>query len=140
MIGSLSAEHEQIINATGALRRTAIGGDLSAVRAAGVALGALLQAHTWIEEQALFAQLRTVHEFRDPIEQLCAEHQVLHRLLADVVEGDLPAVARLESILRRHIDKEENGLFPAAVVELDGPSWERVVARVERCAASPADR
>ena len=34
----------------------------------------------------------------------------------------------LEDILRRHIDKEENGLFPAAVIALDGPAWERVVS------------
>ncbi len=30
------------------------------------------------------------------------------------------------SQLRSHIDKEENGLFPAAAIELDGPDWVQV--------------
>lgn len=28
--------------------------------------------------------------------------------------------------LRRHIDREEDGLFPAAAIRLDGPDWEEV--------------
>lgn len=31
--------------------------------------------------------------------------------------------------LRRHIEKEENGLFPATAVALDGPAGVRPVAR-----------
>jgi hemerythrin-like domain-containing protein len=30
--------------------------------------------------------------------------------------------------LRRHIDREENGLFPAAVIALDGAAWDRLSA------------
>lgn len=42
--------------------------------------------------------------------------------------GDGRAEA-LENLLRRHIDKEENGIFPAAAVALDGAAWDRIEAR-----------
>ena len=46
-----------------------------------------------------------------------------------MADGDLTRMVALETLLRRHIDKEENGLFPAAAIALDGPAWERVVER-----------
>lgn len=33
----------------------------------------------------------------------------------------------VQNILGRHIDKEDNGLFPAAIIALDGDDWECVV-------------
>ena len=32
-------------------------------------------------------------------------------------------MALFENELRDHIDKEDNGLFPAAAIALDGPQW-----------------
>ena len=37
-------------------------------------------------------------------------------------------MARFEDALRDHIDKEDNGLFPAANIAISGEDWERVVA------------
>jgi hemerythrin-like domain-containing protein len=129
VIGRYSDEHEAIINATGDLRRTAARGDLTATQSAVSALARQLDPHTRSEERALFAELRLDPEFTDHIDRLCAEHSEITARLASVANGDLAGVEALENLLRRHIDKEENGLFPAAAIALDGPAWERVVAR-----------
>jgi hemerythrin-like domain-containing protein len=129
LIGRFSAEHESIINAAGVLRRAAGTGDAVTGRAAAHDLAALLDPHTLSEERSLFAELRADPEFAEHVEGLCVEHDEINRWLARVVEGDLADVVGLEKLLRRHIDKEENGLFPAAAVALAGPEWERVVAR-----------
>jgi len=129
VIGRYSDEHAEIINATGALRRATSSGDLDATRSAAAALAHLLDPHTASEERALFAELRLDPEFTDHVDALCAEHLDIATRLAAVSDGALDAMASLETLLRRHIDKEENGLFPAAAIALDGPAWERVVAR-----------
>ena len=129
VIGRFSAEHEAIIDATGVLRRAAGTGDAMAARAAARGLAELLDPHTRSEERSLFAELRQDPEFTEHVDELCGEHRQIDAQLAVVAGGDLTGVAALENLLRRHIDKEENGLFPAAAVALYGPAWERVTAR-----------
>ena len=129
VIARYSAEHDEIINAMGILRRAARAGDGEGTGIAARDLVALLDPHTAREERSLFAELRLAAEFTEHVDGLCAEHRENDVALARVTAGDRAAVAVLEDILRRHIDKEENGLFPAAVIALDGPAWERVVRR-----------
>jgi hypothetical protein len=126
VIGELSAEHDALVNASGVLQRAAAGGDVAAAGAAATVLGDLLAPHTAREELGLFAELRRDEEFTDHVDSLCDEHDDLDALLAAVAGGDLTRVPVLVDLLRRHIDHEENGLFPAAAVGLDGPAWERV--------------
>ncbi|MBP6997934.1 MAG: hemerythrin domain-containing protein [Phycicoccus sp.] len=128
VIARYSAEHDEIINAMGVLRRAASAGDRDGAGAAASHLAGLLDPHTASEERYLFAELRQDAEFTEHVAGLCAEHREIDAALARVIEGDLAAAGMLEDILRRHIDKEENGLFPAAVIALDGPAWERVVS------------
>ncbi|MCF8525961.1 MAG: hemerythrin domain-containing protein [Candidatus Nanopelagicales bacterium] len=128
VIARYSAEHDEIINAMGLLRRAASAGDRDGARVAGGDLAGLLEPHTASEERSLFAELRLDAEFTEHVDGLCAEHREIDGAFARVAEGDLSAVGMLEGILRRHIDKEENGLFPAAVIALDGPAWQRVVS------------
>lgn len=129
VIGRFSAEHETIINATGVLRRSAGAGDQASTHEAVQLLAGLLDPHTSSEERSLFAELRADPEFTDHIDALCGEHREIDSGLAAVAAGDLTGADGLENLLRRHIDKEENGLFPAAAIALDGPGWERVVDR-----------
>ena len=117
-----------MVNAMGVLRRAASAGDRDGAGVAARDLAVLLDPHTASEERSLFAELRRDAEFTAHVDGLCAEHREIDSTLARVVEGDLAAAGMLEDILRRHIDKEENGLFPAAVIALDGPAWERVVS------------
>lgn len=128
VIARYSAEHDEIVNAMGVLRRAASAGDRDAAGVAAGDLAGLLDPHTSSEERSLFAELRRDAEFTAHVDGLCAEHREIDAALARVIEGDLAAAGMLEDILRRHIDKEENGLFPAAVIALDGPAWERVVS------------
>jgi hypothetical protein len=129
MIGRLSTEHVAIINATGALRRVALDGDGAGAATAVEVLAALLDPHTRGEEQGLFAELRLDEDFADHVEALCAEHREIDARLAKVAAGDHAEVQELENLLRRHIDKEENGIFPAAAVALDGAAWDRIGQR-----------
>jgi len=129
VIGRLSTEHVAIINATGTLRRVAQAGDGDATARAIAELAALLDPHTTGEERGLFAELRDDPEFADHVDALCAEHREIDAHLARAAGGDQAEVEALENLLRRHIDKEENGIFPAAAVALDGSAWDRIQVR-----------
>lgn len=128
LIGRFSDEHDAIINATGVMRRAAATGDSQTTRAAVDHLATLLDPHVLSEERSLSSQLRPDPEFTEHIERLCTEHHAIAVGLTRVADGDLAYAVALETLLRRHIDKEENGLFPAAAIALDGPAWEQVVA------------
>lgn len=126
VIGRFMREHVEVINATGDLRRACATADPVAVHGAVAALGALLDPHTVAEEVGLFAVLGEDPEFTDHVSRLCAEHVVLGDLLGRVDRGEHDVLPVLERALREHIDREENGLFPAAAVAFAGPEWERV--------------
>ena len=132
VIGQLMSEHEAIINATGLLSRAAAVGDAAAARTAAAVVAALLEPHAVREEVGLFAELRCDSEFTAPIDSLCAEHRELDSLLARVHNLDLRAAVALETLMRRHIDREENGIFPAAAIALGGETWDLIDARVAR--------
>ena len=52
---------------------------------------------------------------------------LLSRLSDAVKAGDFGGYKAFEDRLRVHMDREDNGLFPAAAVSLDGPSWDRIM-------------
>lgn len=132
-IGDLSREHEALVNALGDVRRALhavsgapVSGDTDAAVAA---LATLLRAHTDREEGGLFVELAANPDFAAHREELLGDHRVVEQLLARLRAGDLPAFDSLEHDLRRHIDREENGLFPAVAVSLDWDGWERIAQR-----------
>ena len=129
VIGRLSAEHVAITNAAGALRRAVLAGDGEATATAGEKLISLLDPHTTGEERGLFAELRLDPEFAAHVDTLCGEHREINAHLARVTQGDHSGVVALETLLRRHIDKEENGVFPAAAIALDWAAWDRIDGR-----------
>ena len=51
---------------------------------------------------------------------LCAEHTALDVLAQRVRAGEHERIDDFITMLRHHMDKEDNGLFPAAAIELDG--------------------
>lgn len=129
VIGRFMAEHTDIINAAGELRRACEEGDPSQVAAAAEEVEALLHPHTRSEEVGLFTVMRRQEEFTDHIDSLCAEHTTLDEQLEAVKRSDpvdLALVDRFLHDLRHHIDREDNGLFPASAIALDGPEWEEV--------------
>ncbi len=130
MIARYSREHEHIINAMGDLRRASADATDEVLRGFALTLAGLLDPHTRIEEVGLFAELRKEEEFAAHVEGLCAEHTTLDGLLARVAQGDRSMVPVLDEALWRHIDKEENGLFPAAIIAVDGEAWTRIVEAI----------
>ncbi len=128
VVGRFMREHVDIINATGVLRRAAEIGDPTRVHEAVSVLRALLDPHTEAEEAGLFAVLAEDLEFTDHVRGLCTEHVTLAGLLDRVDAGSHGLVPTLERFLRAHIDREENGLFPAAAIAFAGPEWGRVAA------------
>jgi hemerythrin-like domain-containing protein len=127
LIGRLTTEHEAIANAAGRLRDAVTkGGDDPLVLLDE--LLDLLLPHTATEEDGLFTELRAEGSLVDAVDQLCAEHKDIHGVLAGVDRSapDWPAVLAALQRLRRHIDNEEHGLFPAAVIALPIPAWDRL--------------
>lgn len=128
ILGRFTAEHEDIVNGLGDLRRSVAAGDDALVAITARALAAMLDPHTASEERSLFAELRLDEEFTDEVDQLCGEHHGLDEQLSAIAAGQHGVMADFEVALRRHIDREENGLFPAAAIALGGEAWDRVHA------------
>lgn len=128
VIGRFMAEHVEIVNANGDLRRAVERGAGPQVRAAADRLAALLTPHTRAEEVGLFSVLSRDEEFTEHVARLCAEHTDLDARLLDIAEGRWDDMAGFERALRDHIDREENGLFPAAAIAFAGPEWTEVDA------------
>ena len=124
VIGRFMNEHVEIVNACGQLRRAVVdGGD---VPEHARALALLLGPHTQSEEVGLFTVMKRRGEVADHVSILCGEHRSLDELLAAIAAGDHSLMDVFEDALRDHIDKEDNGLFPAAALGLDGDEWAEI--------------
>ena len=126
VIGRFMAEHDDVINALTALRAACAHEDADATVVAAGAMGTLLHPHTHAEEVGLFTVMGEDEEFHEHIDVLCGEHRMLDDLLDAIAAGAFDRFEPFEHALRAHLDKEDNGLFPAAAIALSGPDWERV--------------
>lgn len=128
LIGQLSEEHVEIEELAGSLRRSIGEGRHDESSALLDALLARLGPHTATEESGLFAELRADGALAEEVDRLCAEHADIHGVLlaVDRAAPDWAAVLEALRLLHRHIDKEEHGLFPAAVIVLPLPAWDRI--------------
>lgn len=127
LVGRLTREHEAIGDAAGLLREAVLAGATDAPTRLRELL-ALLGPHTATEEDGLFAELRVEGSLAGAVDALCAQHTDIHGVLGrvDPAAPDWPAVLAALDRLHRHIDNEEHGLFPAAVVVLPIEAWDRI--------------
>jgi hemerythrin-like domain-containing protein len=131
-IAALTAEHDLVVNLAGEARRAVLAGDLDLAADRARAVAAVLEPHTVVEEGALFPAMAA--EYADHVTSLIGEHRAIEDVLAESVEltpTDPTWPARLTAVLRvlrEHILKEEDGLFPAALSELDPAQWDHVDA------------
>ena len=134
--------HAEPGHAAGRLRRAIVHGDADPATALDDLL-ALLMPHTVAEETGLFAELRAEGSLTTAVDQLCAEHDDIHGVLVavDRAAPDWPTVLAALDRLHRHMDNEEHGLFPAAVIALPIDAWDRITPdhpQDRRAARQPA--
>jgi hypothetical protein len=128
-LAELMDEHLALLEGAGDVRRHLVAGDRVAAAAALRLVGGLLDRHVGREERGVFTALKDQGDFGDAVEELEGEHLTFDRQLADL-HPDAPdfgdRVERLLTELSLHIDKENLGIFPVAVVTLGATGWETV--------------
>jgi iron-sulfur cluster repair protein YtfE (RIC family) len=125
------AEHESARALADETLETMERGDLPAAGRLLDQLAADLRAHWRGEERGLFAVMSESADFADYIGDLEREHRELDVLLTRLDLGDAAdreALREAVAALLPHITKEEDGLFPASLVELSGEDWNRSIA------------
>ena len=129
-IGELTREHDLVGSLMSEVRAARGRGDTA--RMAGLArqIAAVLGPHTEVEEHGLFPPLAA--DFPDQVAALEAEHRRLEAVLGEAAAGT-PAdpawpgrLIEALAMLREHILKEQDGVFPAALASLGTADWETV--------------
>lgn len=135
------AEHERAVNYGGAAVRALDCDEYGRAREMLDAMASELRSHWQGEENGLFAVMGTDDLFAEHIAPLVREHRDLDALLDSVdlsKADDRDRVREAIFELAEHISKEEDGLFPAALTNLDGEQWDAAMAGWQ--AAHPGQR
>jgi hemerythrin-like domain-containing protein len=146
-IAELTAEHDAIVTLSGTARRALEAGELDAAADASRLIATILAPHSVVEETALFPAM--VLDFGEHVQGLVAEHRAIEGVLALSVDRTPTdpswpqTLTDTLDVLREHIIKEEDGVFPAALTVLEPAQWEELAsvrARVgsQVLAATPA--
>lgn len=131
-ISELYREHDDVAAQVGLLRSALAGGRLADVATSCRQILVILAPHTVVEEEGLFPEM--ADEFPDHIEALRSDHREIEKVLSEAADGppeDPTWPDRLLHVLRLlsdHILKEQDGVFPAALIALDADQWERIEA------------
>ncbi|MFI9583876.1 hemerythrin domain-containing protein [Streptomyces sp. NPDC052236] len=132
-IDELTREHDQVVSLISGVRAAHRDGDVPRMAQIAREVAAVLGPHTKVEEHALFPAL--AGDFPDQIAALEAEHRRIEGVLAEgadlVAPQDPDWPDRLMdtlALLREHILKEQDGVFPAALANLTTEQWEAVEA------------
>lgn len=136
-VAQLSAEHDQILRLSAAIRRAVAGADHTVAAGHLRALHDLLEIHDAVEEVSLYPAMARNPEFREKVGTLFDEHDELDRVVGSALTSvertgantaDWAEVLGALEMLAEHIDHEEHGVFPAAAVSLDPADWEHAAA------------
>jgi hemerythrin-like domain-containing protein len=131
-IDELTREHDLVVNLIGEVRQAHGRRDIDAMAAAARRITAVLGPHTEVEEQGLFPVM--AGDFPDQVVVLEAEHRRVDAVLGEAADGtpaDRAWPDRLLAVLdmlRDHILKEQDGVFPAALINLSAADWDAVDA------------
>jgi hemerythrin-like domain-containing protein len=128
-IADLMDEHMELLEIAGDLRRALLAQDHTEAAAKRDRLVELLTDHTGREEAGVFTALKEQGDYVDEVDALEGEHVSLDQAFAALELGDPAAVALLDRAvadLSDHVDKENLGIFPVAVVTLGATGWEIV--------------
>jgi hemerythrin-like domain-containing protein len=128
-IAELMDEHTALLDEAYEVRKALGEGD------PGRAMGLLrtlvghLDQHVHREETGIFPAMRGTGEFTDEVDQLESEHRDLDAALAglDVHASDFAQrVTDLLHTLDLHVERENLGVFPVAVVTLGADGWNTI--------------
>jgi hypothetical protein len=141
-IAELTREHDAVVALVSQARAAHGAGDVAAMAVTARRIAVILGPHTRVEEEGLFPALDG--DFPDQVAALRAEHRGVEAVL-DAAAAGLPAeldwpdrLLTMLEMLREHILKEQDGVFPAALTGLRTADWEvidAVRARVGSAAA-----
>lgn len=144
-ISDLTREHDLVLTLVCEVRAAQAAGDGPRMAELASRIAAVLGPHTEVEEGGLFPALAA--EFPGQIAILEAEHQRIAAVLGEASPGlpEDPAwpdrLTTALALLRAHIHKEQDGVFPAALASLSTADWEameNIRARVGSLLPSPA--
>lgn len=131
-IAELTREHDAVVAEIAHVRVAVRDGDAEAAGEVARRISRILGPHTSVEEHGLFPHLE--HEFPDHIAALEREHREIEAVLA-VADRGTPSdpcwpqqLLGAMELLRDHILKEQDGLFPASLSILDESGWASVDA------------
>lgn len=135
-IDELTREHDAVVDLIGEVRTAHRHEDIELMAQLARRIAAILRPHTQVEEHGLFPAL--AGDFPHQVAALEAEHRRVEEVLAEAVQGR-PAdpawpqqLLEALDLLRRHILKEQDGVFPAALANLSTDDWEAIEAVRER--------
>jgi hemerythrin-like domain-containing protein len=130
-IDELTREHDEVIRLISHLRSAHQKGDVARMIQFVREIATVLGPHTRVEEHGLFPAL--AGDFPEQIAALEAEHRRIEAVLDEAGDGAaLPDAAwpdrlmEAMAVLRDHILKEQDGVFPAALANLSTEEWEAV--------------
>ncbi len=131
-IAELTREHDAVVALVGRIKAALPDRRRADVVESCQQILAILAPHTVVEEDGLFPEMAA--EFPDHISALRSEHREIEKVLGEAADGfpDDPTwpdrLVAVLHLLREHILKEQDGVFPAALVALDAGQWERIEA------------
>jgi hemerythrin-like domain-containing protein len=137
-IARLMDEHFELLDLSAAVRERLAAGDRPAAWDVLGHLAAHLVDHVRREEDGIFRALVEQGDFVDAVRELEAEHLSFDETISELDLSATDFDERVEALLAElslHIDKENLGIFPVAVVTLGSRGWELVTAADERTGA-----
>ncbi|MDQ1483938.1 MAG: hypothetical protein QOF35_2014 [Actinomycetota bacterium] len=146
-IAELTREHDAVVTLAAETQNALADRRLQDVVNGCAQILVTLAPHTVVEEEGLFPAM--ANEFPDHIDALRSEHREIEKVLgeagqcADSFPDDPTWPERLTAVLhllRDHILKEQDGVFPAALIALDPDQWERIEEIRARVSATSMER
>ncbi|MFB6778396.1 hemerythrin domain-containing protein [Streptomyces sp. NPDC056352] len=130
-IAELTREHDEVVRLISHLRPAHQDGDVARMAELAREIATVLGPHTQVEEHGLFPAM--AGDFPEQIAALEAEHRRIESVLAEAADGATPTdlawanrLMEAMAMLRNHILKEQDGVFPAALANLGTEEWEAV--------------
>lgn len=130
-VRALMDEHAELLDQASAVRARLRSGELVDVQRLTARLVDTLRDHVHREERGIFTALRDEGEFVAEVDALEAEHVDLDARIVALEPESADYAGQLLQLFDRlaeHVEREELGVFPVAIVTLGATGWRLVDA------------